>query len=143
MRPAALTALLALWLAACAPRSSEAPSPWPRPDDAVSSTPAGTVVHVPAWVPAAERAAVYDEIDATYRLVGLAPGELAVQITIPIYEAPYSPTGLARGEYRAAERLVVAGWRIRGLDSLYLPALAHELRHHLYGPERGHEEVQR
>ena len=133
----------ALCLAACAPRTAEAPSPWPRPQDATSSTPAGTVVHVPAWVPVAERAAVWSEIDATYRLVGIAPGELAVQITIPIYEAPYSPTGLARGEYRAEERLVVAGWRIRGLDVLCLPALEHELRHHLYGPERGHEEGQR
>ena len=111
---------------------------WYRPADITLQTPLGVSVIIPFWFPADEkRMEAFAEIDIAFLVLGINPAELTVQVTVPIYEAPYSPTGLARGEYRANENLVVVGWKYPG-EKLYFPALIHELEHHLYGPDYGH-----
>jgi hypothetical protein len=135
--------LLLLFAASCGGSSGSGGASAPaRPPDTLERTPAGVRVFAPWWLylSADSRGKLEQalaEVDDTFAALDIAPGSAAVLITIPIYEAPHSPTGLARGEWRESERLAVVGWKCPG-EALWLPALRHELEHGLYGPDYGH-----
>lgn len=68
---------------------------------------------------------------------GVPPGTTVVVLDPGAYYAPYSPTRLASGEWRAPSTIYVC-WRPTAEGPL-LPALPHELRHMLTGdPNAGH-----
>jgi hypothetical protein len=68
---------------------------------------------------------------------GVPPGTTVIVLDPGAYYAPYSPTGLAAGEWRAPSSIYVA-WR-GTQQGRVVPALAHELRHLLTGdPLAGH-----
>lgn len=70
-------------------------------------------------------------------LRGVPAGTTVVVLDPGAYYAPYSPTRLASGEWRAPSTIYVC-WRATG-DGPLVPALAHELRHMLTGdPNAGH-----
>ncbi|MCW8137300.1 MAG: hypothetical protein KIT58_00140 [Planctomycetota bacterium] len=120
---------------------------WPAPQVSVT-TAEGVNVRYPVWVAAhpAQEAAMFDEIrtvvpeadpriDPSVR--GVPAGTTVVVLDPGAYYAPYSPTLLATGEWRAPSTIYVA-WR-GGSSGLRLPALAHELRHALtQDPDAGH-----
>jgi hypothetical protein len=124
---------------------SEPGSPAPRRS---MTTPEGVLLSYPVWVDMhptkkaemlAEIRTVAPEpdtrIDSAYR--GVPSGTTLVILDPGAYYAPYSPTGLAAGEWRAPTTLYVA-WR-GGEAGKLLPALNHELRHMLTSdPLAGH-----
>lgn len=129
------------------PRAHEPGDPAPR---AWTTTPEGVTVGYPVWLDdaqhAASRAAMFNEIrtvvpEADPRIApgvrGVPPGTTVIVLDPGAYFAPYSPTLLASGEWRAPSTIYVA-WR-GGSSGPRLPALAHELRHLLtQDPDAGH-----
>jgi hypothetical protein len=103
------------------------------------------VLH-PVWLDQhpIDLAAALDEIDGVTpepdaridpALRGVPTSALVVVLDPGAYYAPYSPTGLAAGEWRAPSTIYVA-WR--GASSgRRLPALAHELRQLCAGSHLG------
>ena len=135
----AIAAALALALTACAP---EAPRAAPlAPDARWVLSPAGVAVAIPWWLDAPEHAALViealEEVDAAHDYHGVAPGELTVEIALPVI-AVY-PHGLARGVYRLATQHIEVSWMLPGASRPLLPAMRHEIGHHVYGPCYEHE----
>lgn len=108
----------------------------------------GVAVHYPVWLEAhpARLAEMFEEIrtvvpEADPRISsdvrGVPPGTLLIVLDPGAYYAPYSPSLLASGEWRAPATVYVA-WR-GGSTGKLLPALAHEMRHLLtQDPHAGH-----
>ena len=127
MRAAALLAIVLL--AGCADASSQR-----APSRAWTLTPLGTPLLLPSWVAPEFHAEVMAEVDAA-----LVPAGWSVVVTVPIFEAPASPTGLARGLCDYDARTLTVGWRVKACeDRPLLPALLHEVGHIHGGPEAGH-----
>lgn len=118
----------------CGPSVPGAPSP-----RRAVTTPEGVLLRYPTWLDAhpADYAAMLDELrdvvpEADPRIPvtarGVPSGVTLIVLDPGAYFAPYSPTLLAAGEWRAPSTIFVA-WR--GTPSgPRLPALPHELRHH-------------
>ena len=125
------------------------PHPGAQAPTTAHVTTTGVVVLVPSWADAGEtdealRAATDTVPEADPRIASSArglPAGWTLGVLAPgAYFAPYSPTGLAAGETRQADRLVYAAWRHpRRSPEHPLPALAHELRHaYTRDPSAGH-----
>lgn len=129
------------------PGAHEPGDPAPR---VWTTTPEGVLLGYPVWLDdaqhAAHRAAMLAEVrdvvpEADPRIAptvrGVPAGTTVVVLDPGSYFAPYSPTLLAGGEWRAPSTIYVA-WR-GGSSGPRLPALAHELRHLLtQDPGAGH-----
>jgi hypothetical protein len=112
-------------------------------------TPEGVSLFYPAWLDAYPqlKARVLDELrttspDADPRIAsgvqGVPAGTTIIVLEPGAYWAPYSPTHLATGEWRAPSTIYVA-WTGDDDEGPLLPALSHELRHLLTGdPHAGH-----
>lgn len=121
--------VLVLVLAAGCKAESGQRRPFTQPT-VLYTSPAGTLVTFPSWVPAEMRAEALAEIDAA----GLPPGWQVV-IRLPKYEEPESPTGLARGTTSHALKTVFVGWRFHPYeDRPLMPALTYEVEQNVYGP---------
>jgi hypothetical protein len=135
--------VLAIHLAACA--RSDAPRPVGPPPPAWHTTPAGVAVAVPWWLDRPEHADLVrealDEVDAAHDFHGVAPGEVTTEIVLPVIAV--WPHGLARGVYRTRRRHIEVSWRLPGGSRPLLPAMRHELGHHVYGPCYEHDPCER
>lgn len=129
-----------------APSPTGAPgSPAPRVSILTSE---GVFLEYPVWLERwpEQRAALLEELrtvvpEADPRISadvrGVPPGITVIVLDPGAYYAPYSPTGLAAGEWRAPSSIYVA-WRGTQQGKV-VPALSHELRHLLTGdPLAGH-----
>jgi hypothetical protein len=113
-----------------------------------TTTTEGVFVEYPIWLERwpEQRASLLEELrsvvpEADARIPadvrGVPPGTTVIVLDPGAYYAPYSPTGLAAGEFRSPALIYVA-WRGTSQGPL-VPALAHELRHMLTGdPDAGH-----
>lgn len=138
-RALAIAATLALALTACAP---EPPRAAPlAPDARWVLSPAGVAVAIPWWLDKAEHedlvAEALEEVDAAHDHHGVVPGELTVEIALPVIAV--HPHGLARGVYRRELAHIECSWRLPGGSRPLLPAMRHELGHHLHGPCYEHD----
>lgn len=107
----------------------------PRQHATNATTPGGVRVFYPEWLFDLSRQQAEQEIDAA----GVPPGWVVV-VTVPIFAAPSSPTGLARGTCDYDRRTITVGWRARPWETFpCLPALGHEVQHAVTGdPLAGH-----
>lgn len=162
-RDLAITLLVGLVAAGCGPssgRSADAGAPttqqsFPSPGEPggpaprVSRvTPEGVLLSYPVWLDHYPElldkmlAEVRDVVpNADTRIApevrGVPAGTTLIVLDPGPYYAPYSPTLLASGEWRAPSTIYVA-WR-GDTSGLLLPALPHELRHQLtQDPLAGH-----
>lgn len=99
----------------------------------------GVKIITPYWIPKYLIPGVIKEID-NVRCDDCKkefPKDWEIEITIPIFETPYSKSGLARGLTDYAGKRIIVGWRVKE-DESFLPALKHELGHILHGEGYGH-----
>ncbi len=113
-----------------------------------TTTPEGVQLFYPAWLDhhPERKGELLEELrsvvpEADPRIPGDARGVPAGTTVVVLdpgaYYAPYSPTRLASGEFRAPATIYVC-WRPTSQGPL-VPALPHELRHMLTGdPDAGH-----
>lgn len=130
---------------AALPPVAQPGDPCPR---VATLTPEGVQLFYPVWLDhhPARKAELLEELRTVVpepdprispTLRGVPPGTTVVVLDPGAYYAPYSPTRLASGEWRAPSTIYVC-WRPTSQGPL-LPALPHELRHMLTGdPSAGH-----
>lgn len=113
------TAILALMLMGCAPDRASVRPPAPN---AVSR--GGVPITIAPWA-LGYTAQIEDEVDAA-----AVPADWCVVVRLPVFECPFSPTGLVRGTNNKAQRRIDVGWREWPYEQgVLLPALDHEVQH--------------